>query len=377
MKFGLFYEWPNPTLRNWKTLFEEGVEQIRYSEEMGFDYCLIAEHHFSNYGNSPSPLLQALYIGQRTKRLKIATGILVLPIWQPLRLSEEVAVLDNLIDGRFICGIGRGYQPHEMGRFGIPLEESRQRFEESLDVLVKAWTQDESFTYEGEYIKIPDPVTVWPKPLQRPHPPFWVAGNSVESMKLAAARDIMPVTTGLLGPEGIKAHLGSLVHAKKDLGKPLHPLDLGMQALTHVARTDREAREQLGHARWQNQAGRALNRLAVTDGLVEASPYPGELDDDQFMDRLYFGSPDTVIEKFRRAADLGVTHVSNWMMFGAIEHEKLMSSIRLMGEEVIPALREVHPPEGLVEELERTPPATTEDLQAARFGPEPSDVTAA
>ena len=66
MKFGLFYEWPNPTLRNWKTLFEEGVEEIQYSEEMGFEYCLIAEHHFSNYGNSPSPLLQALYIGFST-----------------------------------------------------------------------------------------------------------------------------------------------------------------------------------------------------------------------------------------------------------------------------------------------------------------------
>ena len=82
-------------MRNWKALFEEGVEEIQYSEEMGFDYCLIAEHHFSNYGNSPSPLLQALYIGQRTKRIKIATGILVLPIWQPLRLAEEVAVLDS------------------------------------------------------------------------------------------------------------------------------------------------------------------------------------------------------------------------------------------------------------------------------------------
>jgi alkanesulfonate monooxygenase SsuD/methylene tetrahydromethanopterin reductase-like flavin-dependent oxidoreductase (luciferase family) len=160
MKFGLFYEWPNPTLRNWKTLFEEGVEQIQYSEEVGFDYCLIAEHHFSNYGNSPSPLLQALYIGQRTRRIKIATGILVLPIWQPLRLAEEVAVLDNLIDGRFICGVGRGYHPHEMGRFGISLEESHQRFNETLDVLIKAWTQDESFAYHGEYIKVPDEVTV-------------------------------------------------------------------------------------------------------------------------------------------------------------------------------------------------------------------------
>ena len=87
MQFGLFYEWPNPAIRNWKTLFEEGVEQIQYSEEMGFDYCLIAEHHFSNYGNSPAPLMQALYIGQRTKRIKIANGIILVPIWDPLSLS--------------------------------------------------------------------------------------------------------------------------------------------------------------------------------------------------------------------------------------------------------------------------------------------------
>jgi alkanesulfonate monooxygenase SsuD/methylene tetrahydromethanopterin reductase-like flavin-dependent oxidoreductase (luciferase family) len=118
MQFGLFYEWPNPTLRNWKTLFEEGVEQIQYSETLGFDYCLIAEHHFTNYGNSPAPLLQALYIGQRTRRIKIGTAAVILPVWQPIRLAEEVAVLDNLIDGRFMCGVGRGYQPYEMAGFG-------------------------------------------------------------------------------------------------------------------------------------------------------------------------------------------------------------------------------------------------------------------
>lgn len=375
MNFGLFYEWPNPTIRNWKTLFEEGIEQIQYSEEVGFDYCLVAEHHFSNYGNSPAPLLQALHIGQRTRRLKIATGILVLPIWNPLRLAEEVAVLDNLIDGRFICGVGRGYQPHEMGRFGVTLEESRQRFNESLDVMVKAWTQDNSFTYQGEYIQVPNEVTVWPKPLQKPHPPFWVAGTSVESMKLAAEHDMMPITTGLLGPAGMRAHLGSLVHAKLALGKPIDNIEVGMQAITHVAETDAEARAQLGYARWQNRAGRALNRLAVTNGRVDVGPYEGELDDDAFMQRLFFGSPETVIKKFRQAAQMGVTHVSNWMMFGGIEHEKIMRSVRLMGEEVIPALKDVGPPASLAEELAQEPPATSEQLRAARFGPAPSDVT--
>ena len=374
MQFGLFYEWPNPTLRNWKTLFEEGVEQIQYSEEMGFDYCLIAEHHFSNYGNSPSPLLQALHIGQRTRRLKIATGVLVLPIWQPLRLAEEVAVLDNLIDGRFICGVGRGYQPHEFARFDVTVPESRQRFSECLDVLIKAWTQDESFTYEGEYVQIPNEVTVWPKPLQKPHPPLWLAGTSIESMKLAAERDMMPITTGLLGAEGMQAHLASLIHARIELGKPIHGVELGMQAITHVAETDQQARAQLDYARWQNRAGRALGRLAVNDGRVDAGPYEGELDADRFLDRLYFGSPETVIEKFQRAAELGVTHVSNWTMFGGIEHEKIMRTIRLMGEEVIPALRDVHPPAGLADELAKAPPVTTEQLQAARSGLAPSDV---
>jgi alkanesulfonate monooxygenase SsuD/methylene tetrahydromethanopterin reductase-like flavin-dependent oxidoreductase (luciferase family) len=375
MKFGLFYEWPNPTIRNWKTLFEEGIEQIQYSEEVGFDYCLVAEHHFSNYGNSPAPLLQALHIGQRTRRLKIATGILVLPIWDPLRLAEEVAVLDNLIDGRFICGVGRGYQPHEMGRFGVPLEESRQRFHETLDVLVQAWTQDRSFTYNGQYIKVPHEVTVWPKPLQKPHPPFWVAGTSVESMQLAAERDMMPITTGLLGAAGMRAHLAALVQARLALGKPVNNIELGMQAITHVAETDAEARAQLDYARWQNRAGRALNRLAVTNGRVDVGPYEGELDDDAFMQRLFFGSPETVIEKFRQAAQTGVTHVSNWMMFGGIEHEKIMRSVRLMGEVVIPALQDIHPPLSLVEELAHEPPATSDQLRAARFGPAPSDVT--
>ena len=374
MQFGLFYEWPNPTIRNWKTLFEEGVKQIQYSEEMGFDYCLIAEHHFSNYGNSPAPLMQALYIGQRTKHIKIATGIIVVPIWDPLRLSEEVAVLDNLIDGRFICGVGRGYQPHEFARFGITVPESRQRFSESLDVMIKAWTQDESFTYNGEYVKIPNEVTVWPKPLQKPHPPLWLAGTSIDSMQLAAKWDMMPVTTGLLGGDGMQAHLTSLIHARMDLGKDIHGIELGMQAITHVAPTDEEAREQIEYARWQNRAGRALGRLEVTNGRVDVKPYEGEPDDDRFMERLYFGSPETVIAKFKRAAELGVTHVSCWSMFGGLEHEKIMRSIRLMGEQVIPALKDVHPPVGLEDELAKTPKVTQEHLRAARSGPAPSDV---
>jgi alkanesulfonate monooxygenase SsuD/methylene tetrahydromethanopterin reductase-like flavin-dependent oxidoreductase (luciferase family) len=374
MQFGLFYEWPNPTLRPWKTLFEEGVEQIQYSEAVGFDYCLIAEHHFTNYGNSPAPLLQALYIGQRTRRLKIGTAAVILPVWQPLRLAEEVAVLDNLIDGRFLCGVGRGYQPYEMAGFGRNVADSRQRFQETLEVLLKAWTQEESFTYDGEYVKITSPVTVFPKPLQKPYPPLLLMGTSLDSMRVAAQLDMLPFSSGMMGTDGIRAQFGALVHAHAGLGKALSDLHLGLQCMTHVAPTDEEASEALRYVRWQTRAQRGLNRQEVLNGRVEASPYPNELDDKSLLDRLFFGSPETVIAKFKHAARVGVTHSSNWMMFGGIEHEKLMRSIRLMGEEVIPVLRDTRPPADLAAQLLNEPVITAEELQASRFGRSPRDM---
>lgn len=374
MQFGLFYEWPNPTLRPWKTLFEEGVEQIQYSEALEFDYCLIAEHHFTTYGNSPAPLLQALYIGQRTRRLRIGTAAVILPVWQPLRLAEEIAVLDNLIEGRFLCGVGRGYQPYEMAGFGASVADSRQRFQETLEVMLKAWTQEEAFTYDGKHVQIASPVTVFPKPLQRPHPPFLLMGTSVDSMRVAAEHDMLPFSSAMMGLPGVRAQFGALVHAQADIGKPLSGLQLGLQCMTHVAPTDEEAYEVLRYIRWQTRAQRGLNRQAVTNGRVEASPYPGELDDAALLDRLFVGSPETLIAKFKRVASVGVTHISNWMMFGGIEHEKLMRSIRLMGEEVIPALHAVCPPAELPVQLLEEPLISNEELQARRLGRAPSDM---
>ena len=351
MKFGLFLEWPNPTLRNWKTLFEEGVQQVQYSEELGFDYCLIAEHHFTNYGNSPAPLMQALYIGQRTRRIKIGTASVILPVWQPLRLAEEIAVLDNLIDGRLMCGVGRGYQGYEMAGFGSDLGVSRRRFEESLDVLLKAWTSDESFTYDGEHVSIEHPVTVFPKPMQKPHPPLWISGTSADSMRLAARLDMLPLSSSRQGMDAVKAQLATHLQAREELGKPLSSPSLALQCMTYVAPTDEEALEALPYVRWQMRAQRGLNRHEVANGAVHAAAYDGEPDDETFLDTLYFGSPETVIEKFKRASEAGATHISNWMMFGGIEHEKLMRSIRLMGEQVIPALGDLAPPASLYDEL--------------------------
>ncbi len=364
MKFGLFCEWPNPPAGDWQRVFEEGIEQIQYSEAMGFDFVLIAEHHYSNYGMSPSPLLQALYIAERTKRIKIATGVLVLAHWPALRLAEEVAVLDNLTDGRFIAGIGRGFQPYEFVRFGVAPEESRQRFDETLDVLFKAWTCDREFTYDGRYVQIPEPLVVWPKPKTKPHPPLWVAGASDDTIRTAAERDLVPITSGFAGLERIRALAALWTQTRRSLGCPTTGLELGIQTTTHVTDTDTEARADMHYARWQNRANRALNRQDVRHGRVNPVSYPGELDDGAFYETLFYGSPATVEAKYRALAENGATFVSCWMSHGGMEHEKIMKSIRLMGEQIIPRLRDVEPPPGLSEDLLGQPVAASAPEEA-------------
>jgi alkanesulfonate monooxygenase SsuD/methylene tetrahydromethanopterin reductase-like flavin-dependent oxidoreductase (luciferase family) len=273
-----------------------------------------------------------------------------------------------------MCGVGRGYQPYEMAGFGRDLSESRQCFQETLDVLLHAWTQEEAFTYDGKYVKVSTPVTVFPKPMQKPYPPLWLAGTSAESMQLAAQMDMLPLTSGMLGPEGIRTQFGALVRAHAVLGKPTNNLRLGIQCMTHVAPTDEEAYAEASYARWQHRAQRGLNRQEVTNGRINARPYEGEPDDATYLDRLFFGSPATVIEKFKRVASAGATHVSNWMMFGGIEHEKLMRSIRLMGEEVIPALRDMLPPADLPDALLHEATRVNETLEAQRLSRASRDI---
>jgi alkanesulfonate monooxygenase SsuD/methylene tetrahydromethanopterin reductase-like flavin-dependent oxidoreductase (luciferase family) len=350
VKLGVFFEWPNPEIRDWRRLFEEGIEEIQLAEELGFDYVFIAEHHFSNYGMSPAPLMQALAIAERTKRIRIGTAVLVLPVWQPLRVAEEIAVLDNLTGGRFFCGIGRGYQPHEFARYGVTTEDSRQRFTECLDVLQKAWTCDTSFRYEGEYFNLPHDTVVWPKPLQKPHPPLMIVGTSPDTLRIAAERDFSAMVSGFGGPAGVRAAARELISQRVQAGRPAETWELGAQTICLAADSNEAARESMGYARWQNRAGRALNRLDVIDGRVQAKPYEGEADDEGFWDALFYGNPDRVRTKYLDLAAAGATFASCWMMVGGIPHEKLMRSIKLMGEEVLPAVHEAPRPEDLAAE---------------------------
>lgn len=340
MHFGLFLEWPNAGARPWRDAFEEGVAQACLAEEVGFDFCLIAEHHFSDYSVAPSPILEALAILRATESIRVGSAVAVLPEWQPLRLAEEMAVADQLSGGRFIAGVGRGFVPFEQERFDVDVSQGRVIFEESLEVLIKAWTEQD-FTFEGRFVRVPRPTTVLPRPLQSPHPPLWLAGSSAESIELIGRLGMTPITSAVLGPEQLAAQRAAYVQARAKYGHEAQPLDMVAQGHAFVAETESELRAILPQARWQRRSVPALVAGRVQRGVLDVGPLEDEPDDAALLRSQLFGTPEQLIERLRALAAAGVTHVSMLMTFGGLEHERVMRSIRLMGETVIPSLRDV------------------------------------
>ena len=179
MKFGLFYQLPCAPEQHAVTRYHETIEQIVYADELGFDIAWLAELHF--YQPFLDPIFAAhlaTALAQRTTRIRLGTAVALLPLQHPLRLAEDAATVDILSQGRLELGVGRGAIAIHFRGFDVPLE-SRERFEEALTILERAWTQ-ETCAFAGKYVQVPDTPVV-PKPLQHPHPPLRLAANSPET----------------------------------------------------------------------------------------------------------------------------------------------------------------------------------------------------
>lgn len=184
MKFGLFYQLPCADTQSEPVRYQETIEQIVHADTLGFDCAWMAElHFFKPFSIMPSPLIMATAVAQRTNRIRLGIGVNLLPLYHPLRSAEDGATVDILSNGRLEFGVGRGAIPIHFAGFDVPREESRERFEESLEVLQKAWTAS-SFSYAGKHYQIPE-TSLAPKPLQKPHPPLRVAANSPDTALFA------------------------------------------------------------------------------------------------------------------------------------------------------------------------------------------------
>lgn len=187
MKVGVlqFFSWPGRR-GSLEDVYARALERIEIMDRGGFDAVWLAEHHFTTFSVCPSVHMLGVQAAARTKRLRIGTAVSLAALYHPLRLAEEVALLDVLSGGRVNWGAGRGFAPSEFNAFGVPVEESAERFREAVEIVLQAWTQ-ERLSWKSAHFEFSD-VEVLPKPLQKPMPPTWVAATSEGAIDWAAGR---------------------------------------------------------------------------------------------------------------------------------------------------------------------------------------------
>jgi alkanesulfonate monooxygenase SsuD/methylene tetrahydromethanopterin reductase-like flavin-dependent oxidoreductase (luciferase family) len=204
MKVGVlqFFGWTDRNV-SLASVYDRALERFGVMDTTGYDAVWLAEHHFSSFSVCPSVHMMATMAAAQTEKLRIGTAVSLAPFYHPLRLAEEVALLDVLSGGRVNWGAGRGFSRGEFAAFGIPVEESASRFRESVDIVLAAWSQDR-LSHHGEHFDFDD-VEVLPKPLQRPGPPVWMAATSESAIDWAASRGF----SILMDPHCTQAELAS------------------------------------------------------------------------------------------------------------------------------------------------------------------------
>ncbi|SEN93136.1 Flavin-dependent oxidoreductase, luciferase family (includes alkanesulfonate monooxygenase SsuD and methylene tetrahydromethanopterin reductase) [Rhodospirillales bacterium URHD0017] len=335
----------------------EELDRLRY-DGVGFN-----EHHCSPYGLMNSPNLMASAAAQRTKRLKLLIYGNLLPLHEPLRLAEELAMLDCLSNGRIISGFARGI-PREYQVHNVPLDESRARFEEAYDIVTRAWTED-VFSYSGKFWSYKD-VAIWPRPVQRPHPPVWIPiVGSKESIEFAGRHDI-PITPGLAGgglrndiirfyakcladaghritPDHMSLALNAYVaDSKAQAVKEVAPYHLyfNRTLFSHGSFTETAAQRKVGYVsqastdyvRPENQRAAALLREDFRSMTMA--------DVERMAENMPWGAASEVAERIIAQAEAaGANTVQIGFNRGAMPHDMFMNQIRRFAAEVLPRLQ--------------------------------------
>ena len=206
--------------------FRDFVEYNIEAEALGFHSSFIVEHHFTGFGQVSASLNLLTWIGARTKTLRLGTAVLVLPWHNPVLLAEQASTLDLLSGGRFDFGIGKGYRYNEFSGFCVPMEEAEARFDEVLEVMLKAWTSDTPWSHRGQYWQF-DNVVVEPPTAQKPHPPIWMGAGSPGSIKKVAAQRLQSAAGPIFLPGPDRRANCALQVRGRGLGSNLRPDDRG------------------------------------------------------------------------------------------------------------------------------------------------------
>jgi alkanesulfonate monooxygenase SsuD/methylene tetrahydromethanopterin reductase-like flavin-dependent oxidoreductase (luciferase family) len=335
IKIGIFLNTNYGADENVAARFREAAEQVRMARDYGFSSVCVGQHFLTEYQKlQPIPVLSRL--AAESGDMRLLPGILLLPLFNPVYVAEEIATLDVISGGRVIFGLGVGYRDVEFEAFGVRKTERGARFEESLEAVKRLWTEDE-VSFEGRFFRIPK-AQVRTRPLQRPHPPIWVAAQADAGVRRAArVADVL-----FLNPQARIATLREQAElfrrTRRELGRPV-PEEMACHKEVFIApdmdTALREGKPFLEgklkmYARW----GQARELPAAS------ATFANEGFDDLRKDRVIVGDPEHCVAEFKRYhREVGINHFSCVLNWPGMQHWQILRSIQLIGERVLPALR--------------------------------------
>ena len=341
MDIGTFLLMQSPAMSSSQDIYARGVEQAQAAEALGFRNTWLGEHHFSSYGYLSRPAQLATYIAAKTTTLRVGTAVIVVPLHHPLLVAEEIATLDQLSGGRVDIGFGRGYQNYEFERFGLDLEQAKNRWDESLDIILNS-LKGKAFSYEGKHYKVPDTM-VFPQPLQTPHPPIWIVAQSPYALEAAVRRGFNVLTGGF----GVTVeHLGAFGKMFEEVCAKVQPPvkpRVGVQRAIYVAENDADARDAAEQARWNMRVTLSLRNHyeQVENGKAMPIVAQNEPDIEDLINRyLVIGSPETCIRQIKTLQSvMGISHFNCSFWFGDMDQKRVLRSMERFAKEVMPAIK--------------------------------------
>ena len=320
-------------------LYADMIEQARLVDRLGFRGVTIPEHHLVNILLVPDPLQMAVKIASVTSRVEIVTSVCVLPLHDMRTFAGASIQADILCEGRLILGVGRGAFAYEMARMGVPIATSREKFDESLELLMALYAGEE-VGWNGKHYKF-EPITVMPRPLGPGRPPLMMAALVPEAIYASTKRGFHIQTTPLNATfEKMKEQVDAFRRGKEELGDRGRHLRLALSRVCLAARDERQARRLLEHAhsyfcRFDNVfTGPGI----VKNGLIEALPGTRTLE--QLNDNLIICNPAEMVDKLRPYAELGIDDLIVNVNIGVPQEERL-EVIERFAAEVMPHFRAV------------------------------------
>jgi alkanesulfonate monooxygenase SsuD/methylene tetrahydromethanopterin reductase-like flavin-dependent oxidoreductase (luciferase family) len=282
--------------------FREFVAYNVEAESLGFCSTFLVEHHFTGFGQISATLNLLTFIAARTTTLRLGTAVLVLPWHNPVLLAEQAATLDLLSQGRLDFGIGMGYRYREFAGFCMSMEEAEARFDESLAVILKAWTSDEPWSHRGKYWQFDD-VVVEPPTAQKPHPPLWMGAGSPESIKKVAAQGYKLLLDQYASIEEIVERIALFKSEVEKQGRTFDPMSVAVTRSINVVKSAAELQKAFEN---RIAARRRIDRLTLRpDGKNQKRV----ISDEAICAGALYGTPDEIAVKVEALRAGGAEYV--------------------------------------------------------------------